>query len=236
MRTECTCDFLLEGKYISKVVQILRKNTVQSLRDGNSRTAEALFCVPNCKIFPQSRFSRDTKKKRGKYRGKRGYSSVRRVVDQLEPRPWPFDDRTSTREVAAAYIAPAKFDDPLGKSNAADVAWRRLVCGTRRRFFTLTPRNTVVRPVRRFLACDRGIPDAEPVDRELPRWQQRPDFAGNRSRFVAISDTRYTSLMFWGGRRRTEWGRENSGWAGSQLEPTPFVILFALRKRGDHEH
>lgn len=50
---------------------------------------------------------------------KGGYSSVRRVVDQLEPRPWPFEDRTSTREVVVAYVAPAKFDDPLPeKSNA----------------------------------------------------------------------------------------------------------------------
>lgn len=59
---------------------------------------------------------------------KGGYSSVRRVVDQLEPRPWPFDDRTSTREVAAAYAAPVKFDDPPpGKSNGGNV---RMVDGS----------------------------------------------------------------------------------------------------------
>lgn len=59
------------------------------------------------------------KKKKGNIDGKGGYSSVRRVVDQLELRPWPFEDRTGTREVVVAYVAPAKFDDPLPeKSNA----------------------------------------------------------------------------------------------------------------------
>ncbi|KAL0128229.1 hypothetical protein PUN28_003465 [Cardiocondyla obscurior] len=53
---------------------------------------------------------------------------------------------------------------------------------------------------RRFLAGDRRPPMAKPVDREPPRWHQRPDFAGDRSRFVAISDTRCTSLMYRGGR------------------------------------
>lgn len=161
---------------------------------------------------------------------------MRWVVDQLEPWPWPVD-RTSTREVAVAYIALAKFDDPpLGKSNAADavaVAWRLLVCETRRRFFKLTPRNTVVRGDF-WLAIEKSSMP-KPVDRELPRWQQRPDFAGDRSRFVAISDTRCTSLMFRGG-RKTEWGRENNGRAGSQRNLLFVIYFIALYKRKEYKH
>jgi len=44
-----------------------------------------------------------------------------------------------------------------------------------------------------FWLAIKESPMPKPVDRELPRWQQKPDFIGDRSRFVAISDTRYTS-------------------------------------------
>lgn len=117
---------------------------------------------------------------------KGGYSSVRRVVDQLEPRPWPFDDRTSTREVMVAYVAPAKFDDPpLWKSNGGCCMVQTVRVWDQTSFLHADSVK-YCRPVNWFLTCDRKI--SELVNRELPWWQQRPDFAGNQCRFAAISD------------------------------------------------
>lgn len=97
-------------------------------------------------------YSVDVKKKEN-IDEKGGYSSVRRVVDQLEPRPWPFEDRTSTCEVMVAYVASAKFNDPLPeKSNAKHRTATGFICETRHRFFT-----SMLRPVEDFW---RVIPDA----------------------------------------------------------------------------
>lgn len=144
-------------------------------------------------LLPLFFWTPSTWKKKENIDRKRGYSSARRVVDQLEPRPWPFEDRTSTREVAVAYVTPAKFDDPLPEKSKRQTSHDDGgLCVRPDIAFSRWCRETLSSG-RRFLACDRTISDAGLVDRELSRWAGKTRF---RRRSISVRlDKRHTYII-----------------------------------------